>query len=92
MTDKKETLFPDMDLDDDEIYEQEDNSLLEKEIVKLIDRALRERLIELAIDDIRLIAKELMPDFDRMIAQQVKTHFYEIGTFLVSKFGDMEGE
>ena len=73
-----------VDLDDEE------DSVLEKEIVKLIDRALRERLIDLAIDDIRLIAKELMPDFDRMIAERVKGHFYEIGSFLVDKFGNME--
>ena len=69
---------------------EEEPSMLEKEIVKLIDQALRERLIELAIDDIRLIAKELMPDFDRMISERVKTHFYEIGSFLVGKYGDME--
>jgi hypothetical protein len=65
-------------------------SLLEKEVVKLIDKALRERLIELAIDDIKIIAKELMPDLDRMIANRIKTHFYEIGSFLVKKFGDIE--
>lgn len=66
------------------------SSMLEQEIVKLIDNALRERLIELAIDDIKLIARELMPDLDKMIAERVKTHFYEIGSFLVRKFGDME--
>lgn len=70
----------------------EEPSLLEQEIVKLIDKALKERLIDLAIDDIRIIAKELMPDLDRMISSRVKTHFYEIGSFLVGKFGDIEGE
>jgi len=68
----------------------DEQSMLEQEIVKLIDKALKERLIDLAIDDVRIIAKELMPDLDRMIASRVKTHFYEIGTFLVTKFGDME--
>lgn len=74
-------------------FDDEDDAspqLLEHAIVKLIDKALRERLIELAIDDIKLIAKELMPDFDRMIAEKVKSHFYEIGSFLVGKYGDME--
>ena len=73
-----------------DLSETDEDSMLEQEIVKLIDKALRERLIDLAIDDIRLIAKELMPDMDRMIATQVKSHFYEIGSFLVNKFGDME--
>jgi hypothetical protein len=64
-------------------------SLLEAEIVRLIDNALKERLIELSFDDIRLIAKELMPDMDQLIANKVKEHFYQIGNFLVEKFGDV---
>ena len=72
---------------------ESDESFLEQEIVKLIDRALRDRLIELALDDIKIVVNEVMPDIDRMIAEKVKTHFYEIGSFLVGKFGDMdEGE
>jgi hypothetical protein len=74
----------------EEIENAEDESLLENEIVKLIDKALRERLIDLAIDDVKIIAHELMPDFDRMIATRIKTHFYEIGSFLMQKFGDIE--
>jgi hypothetical protein len=70
--------------------EEEEESMLQEAIVKLIDKALKERLVELAIDDIQMIAKELMPDFDRMIAEKVKGHFYEIGSFLVGKFGNME--
>ena len=77
-------LFP------DEISEDDDKSLLEDEIVKLIEKALRERLIDLAIDDVKIRAHELMPDLDRMIASRVKTHFYEIGSFLMNKFGDIE--
>jgi len=80
---KKDQMFP-TDIEDDE------ESMLEQEIVKLIDKALKERLIELSIDDIKLVAKELLPNFDKMIATRVKTHFYEIGSFLVQKFGDME--
>ena len=74
------------------IEETEDESLLEHEIVKLIDKALRERLIDLAIDDIKIIAREIMPNIDRKIAIRVKTHFHEIGSYLVRKFGDIEDE
>jgi hypothetical protein len=86
MTDKNSTIPIFVDMSDDE----DDDSMLEQAIVKMIDKALKDRLIELAIDDIQIIAKELMPDFDRMIAEKVKGHFYEIGSFLVGKFGDME--
>ncbi len=78
------------DIFTEEIENVEDESLLEIEIIKLIDKALRERLIDLAIDDVKIIAHELMPDLDRMIASRVKTHFYEIGSFLMQKFGDIE--
>lgn len=89
MTTIEETIFQ-AKMQDETIEEE---SLLEKEIVKLIDSALKERLIELGMDDIKVIAKELLPDFDRMISNRVKTHFYEIGSFLVGKFGGMdEGE
>jgi hypothetical protein len=72
-----------------DIIEEEQQSIFEKEIVKLIEKALRERLIDLAIDDVKLIAKEMMPDLDLIIARKVKEHFYEIGEFLVNKFGDI---
>jgi len=78
---EKKILFP------KDIMEEEQHSMLEQEIVKLIDKALRERLIDLAIDDIRIVARELMPDLDRIISDKVKQHFYEIGEFLVNKFG-----
>lgn len=71
---------------------QDEKSMLEEEIIKIIDKALKERLVELAIDDIRLIARELMPDLDMIIANKVKEHFYQIGNFLVEKFGDDMGE
>jgi hypothetical protein len=75
----KKTMFP------DEIMEEE-QSLIEQELVKLIDRTIQERLIELGIDDIKIIARELMPDIDAMIAKKIKEHFHEIGLFLVHKF------
>ena len=89
MSDEEKVIPIILELDVDESDEE---SILEQEIIKLIDKALKERLIDLAIDDIRLIAKELMPDLDRMIASRVKTHFYEIGSFLMQKYGDMGGE
>jgi hypothetical protein len=67
----------------------EQTSALEAEIVRLIDQALKERLIELGLEDIKVIAKEIMPDIDKIISDKVKNHFYEIGLLLVKKFGDM---
>jgi len=81
---KKMTVFP-MEIEGEE-------SMLEQEIVKLIDKALKERLIELGLEDLQVIAKNVMPDLDRIISNRVKEHFYEIGSFLVQKFGDIEGE
>jgi hypothetical protein len=66
-----------------------EESLLEREVIRLIDKALKDRLIELASDDIKIIAKELMPDLDRIIAKKVKEHFYEIGSYITKKFSDM---
>jgi hypothetical protein len=76
----KKTMFP------NEIMEEDEKSLIERELVKLIDKTIQERLIELGIDDIKIIARELMPDIDAMIAKKVKKHFYEIGLFIVDKF------
>lgn len=68
---------------------KQQTSALEAEIVRLINQALKEKLIELGIEDMKLIAKEIMPDIDRIIAEKVKNHFYEIGSFLVRKFGNI---
>jgi hypothetical protein len=73
-----------------EIEDEENPSVLEREITRIVDKALRDRLVDLAIDDVRLIVKEMMPNIDRMISERVKTHFYEIGSFLVEKFGNIE--
>ncbi len=61
-------------------------SLLEKEIARIVDNAIRNSKIQLAADDIRIIAREVMPDIDRMIANKVSQHFYEMGQFLTNKF------
>lgn len=72
------------------IFTEDEQSIVKQEIVKIVDKALKERLIDLAIDDVKLIAKELMPNLNRIIAIRVKSHFCEIGTFLITKFGDIE--
>jgi hypothetical protein len=87
MSEEKPTIFVDMTTPD-----EDEQSILEREIVRLIDKALKERLINLAVDDVKLIARELMPDFDRLIAEKVKAHFYEIGSFLVGKYGNDDEE
>lgn len=68
---------------------ESDDLSLESAIIKLIDKALKERLIELASDDVKFIAKELMPDIDKIVAKKVKQHFYEIGLFIAEKFNDI---
>lgn len=67
---------------------QDNSSSIEKVIVKLIDDALKEKMIELAAEDIKVIAKDLMPNLDLMISKKVKEHLYEIGLFMTHKFGD----
>lgn len=64
----------------------EQPSLLEQEIVKIVDDAIRNSKIELTAEDVKIIAQEVMPDLDRLIATKVSQHFYEIGKFLVDKF------
>jgi hypothetical protein len=76
------TMFP------NEIMQDPDNTSIEKVIVKLIDDALKEKMIELAAEDIKIIAKDLMPNLDLMVSKKVKEHLYEIGLFMVDKFGD----
>jgi len=61
-------------------------SLLEKEIARIVDNAIRNSKIQLAADDIRIIAREVMPDIDRIIANKVSQHFCEIGQFISNKF------
>ncbi|MCK5617687.1 hypothetical protein KAR91_88300 [Candidatus Pacearchaeota archaeon] len=61
-------------------------SLLEKEIVRIVENAIKNSRIQLAVDDIKIIAHEVMPDIDRLIANKVAQHFCEIGQFLTDKF------
>lgn len=61
-------------------------SLLEQEIVRIVDKAIKNSKIQLAADDIRIIARGVMPDLDRIIANKVSQHFFEIGQFLTDKF------
>ena len=61
-------------------------SALENEIIRVVEKALNERLVDLAVDDIKLIAKEIMPDLDAMVSRKVKQHLHEIGLFMVHKF------
>lgn len=68
------------------IMSLEQPSLLEKEIVRIVDKAILNSKIQLAAEDIKLIAREVMPDLDRLIANKVCQHFYEIGQFLTDKF------
>jgi len=73
---------------DDSIVKIEDNtnSIVELEIIRLIDKALKEKLIELSSEDIKVIAKELMPDIDEIVSRKVKQHFYELGVYMAEKF------
>ncbi len=61
-------------------------SLLEQEIVRIVEKAIRDSKIQLAVDDIKIVAREIMPDIDRLIANKISQHFYEIGQFLTDKF------
>ena len=66
-------------------------SSLEQEVIRIIQEVSHTNLIGLAADDIKLIAKELMPDLDAIIAKKVKQHFYDIGVFLTERF-NTDGE
>lgn len=61
-------------------------SLLEEEIVKIVNRVIKDNSIQLATEDIKIIAHEVMPDMDRLIANKVSQHFVEIGEFIANKF------
>jgi hypothetical protein len=62
------------------------DSPLELEIIRIVDKALKERLIEISSADVKLIAKELMPDIDEIVSRKVKQHFYELGVYMAEKF------
>lgn len=62
------------------------SGILEQEIIRIVEKVTRDNLLGLAADDVKIIAKELMPDFDRMISKKIKDHLYEIGEFLMERF------
>jgi len=64
----------------------EQPSLLEKEIIRIVDKAILNSKIQLAADDVRIIAREVMPDLDRLIANKMSEHFFQLGKFLTDKF------
>jgi hypothetical protein len=68
----------------------DENSVLEKEIVRIVDSAFKERLIPLAADDIKIIVNEMMPDIDRIISKRIKYHFYELGLHIAETFREKE--
>ncbi len=67
-------------------FKLEQPSFLEQEIVHIVDKAIKNSQIQLAANDVRIIAHEVMPDIDSLIANKIAQHFYEIGQFLTDKF------
>ena len=64
---------------------------IEKEVIRIIQEVSHTNILGLAADDIKLIAKELMPDLDAVVAKKIKSHFHEIGVFLTERF-NIEGD
>lgn len=65
---------------------EEIHSPLESELMRLIDKVLKDRETIISEIEVKQIVRELVPDIDRLIANKMKQHFYEIGNFLVEKF------
>lgn len=59
---------------------------LEDHIKIIVERVIQEREINLAVEDVKIIVKEMMPDLDKMISRKVKEHFYLMGLFLMETF------
>ena len=64
----------------------EQPSLLEKEIVRIVDKAIKDSQVQLAAEDVKVIAQDIMPELDKLISNKVKLHFLAIGQFLIEKF------
>lgn len=64
----------------------EQPSLLEQEIVRVVDKAIKDSKVNLAAEDVKVIAREIMPDLDRIISEKVKMHFFTIGQYIMEKF------
>lgn len=61
-------------------------SAFEEEFIRLIEKLIKDRLVELGSKDIQLIVEQLMPDIDKMISDKVKEHLGEIGKYLSKKY------
>lgn len=59
---------------------------LEDHIKAIVEKVIQEREINLAVEDVQVIVKEMMPDLDRIISKKVKQHFYSMGLFLMETF------
>ncbi len=59
---------------------------LESHIQVIIEKVIQEREINLAVEDVKVIINEMMPDIDRMISKKVKAHFHAMGLFLMETF------
>jgi len=55
-------------------------------IEEILDQKIEEKIKHLTKEDVQFIVNELIPKFDELIAERVKTHFYELGKFLTEKF------
>jgi len=73
----------------DEKANEESNEIpldLEDYIKIIVEKVIEQRELNLAVDDIKLIVKELMPDLDKLIAEKVKQHFHAMGLMLMENF------
>jgi len=59
---------------------------LEDHIREIVENVIQEREINLAVEDVKVIAKEMMPDIDKLISEKVKQHFYAIGLMFIETF------
>lgn len=62
------------------------SSTLENEIVRIVEKAMRNSQMQMTADDVKVIAREIMPDLDKMIADKVRHHFFELGEYMMEKF------
>lgn len=68
------------------ITENRKSSALENEIVRIVEKAMRNSQLQITAEDAKIIAKEVMPDLDKMISDKVRGHFFELGEYMMHKF------
>lgn len=66
--------------------EEQFQELLESLVQNIIKKQDR----HLTKEEIKEIAKEILPDLDRMIAEKVKNHFVALAYAIIKKFGSEE--